>query len=141
MTDNIQKQKWWKKLLSGFIKSPINWLFVIFASYYGFLAFILESRPWFNKTIFWAIIAVWILWFFLKNMLKLVLLLAVVGACFYGYYRFDNREKIACVEKGMVWNNQAESCEKKVGLRQKVQNIWYEYWNVTEEDNTSIEKH
>ncbi len=113
-------QKIWRTCL----RSPINVLAGVLLVYFGFLAFVLEKDAFLNKTIMLAVVFVWGVWFFLKNFIKIILFLAIIGCGAYAYYRYVNMDRINCEESGGVWNEASKTCEEKLSFWQEIQNKW-----------------
>lgn len=109
------------------IKSPINVLFGLALAYFAFQAYILSNSSWMNKPAMIAVICLWIAYIVAKYALKLVLILIIAGAVFYGYLSFINRDAKKCEENGGVWNKTTRTCEEKNGLMQKIQKLWNKY--------------
>ena len=122
----------WGKFWRMCLRSPINTIAVIFLLYYGFLAYVLEKDAFVNKTIMLGIVFLWGVWFFAKNMIKILLIVAVIGCGAYGYYRYTHLEQAQCEESGGEWNKVNKTCEKKLTFWQKLQNQWYEYKKAAE---------
>lgn len=65
----------------------------------------------------------WVLWLVFKNLIKFLLLAAVAAAVFFGYYRYENRNEIACREQGGVWDGEKGVCGDKTGWTEKLEEL------------------
>ena len=137
MSDNNEEKSWWQKLLLWVVTSPVTVIFLGAAAYYGARAYLLDIEPWRSKVLMFAALGLWVLWLVFKNLIKFLLLLAVVGAIGYGYYRYVNRDEIACKEAGRVWNEEKQICEDKLTFMEKLEKMWNEYWDGREEDKAA----
>ena len=109
------------------LRSPVSVLAVVLLAYYGFLAFVLEKDPFLNKTIMLGIVFLWGVWFFLKNIIKILLIVAIIGCGAYGWYRYANMDRIKCEESGREWNETTKTCEDKLTFWQEIQNKWEKF--------------
>ena len=109
------------------LRSPVSVLAVVLLAYYGFLAFVLEKDPFLNKTIMLGIVFLWGVWFFLKNIIKILLIVAIIGCGAYGWYRYANMDRIKCEESGRVWNEATQTCEEKLTFWEEIQNKWEKF--------------
>lgn len=109
------------------LRSPVSVLAVVLLAYYGFLAFVLEKDPFLNKTIMLGIVFLWGVWFFLKNIIKILLIVAIIGCGAYGWYRYANMDRIKCEESGREWNEATKTCEDKLTFWQEIQNKWEKF--------------
>ena len=137
MSDKNEEKSWWQKLLLWVVTSPVTVILLGAAAYYGARAYLLDIEPWRSKVLMFAALGLWVLWLVFKNLIKFLLLLAVVGAIAYGYYRYVNRDEIACKEAGRVWNEEKQICEDKLTFMEKLEKMWNEYWDGREEDKTA----
>ena len=137
MSDNNEEKSWWQKLLLWVVTSPVTVILLGAAAYYGARAYLLDIEPWRSKVLMFAALGLWVLWLVFKNLIKFLLLLAVVGAIGYGYYRYVNRDEIACKEAGRVWNEEKQICEDKLTFMEKLEKMWNEYWDSREEDKAA----
>lgn len=137
MSDNNEEKSWWQKLLLWVVTSPVTVILLGAAAYYGARAYLLDIEPWRSKVLMFAALGLWVLWLVFKNLIKFLLLLAVVGAIGYGYYRYVNRDEIACKEAGRVWNEEKQICEDKLTFMEKLEKMWNEYWDGREEDKAA----
>ena len=137
MSDNNEEKSWWQKLLLWVVPSPVTVILLGAAAYYGARAYLLDIEPWRSKVLMFAALGLWVLWLVFKNLIKFLLLLAVVGAIGYGYYRYVNRDEIACKEAGRVWNEEKQICEDKLTFMEKLEKMWNEYWDGREEDKAA----
>ena len=126
-TKNENKRGWGGRLLGLMLASPVNTLFVLALAYYAFQTYVLDNSPLLNKAIMLGIICLWILWFAAKNLIKLLLILALVAAAVYGYYSYSTRDARQCEESGGVWNKETKSCEEKTGLLHSIQKLVEQY--------------
>ena len=94
---------WGRKIFRWALTSPVTLVLGALMLYYGFRAYVLEADPWRSKAIMIGLGVWWALWLVFKNLIKFLLLAAVAAAVFYGYYRYENRNEIACREQGGVW--------------------------------------
>ena len=101
MSDNNEEKSWWQKLLLWVVTSPVTVILLGAAAYYGARAYLLDIEPWRSKVLMFAALGLWVLWLVFKNLIKFLLLLAVVGAIGYGYYRYVNclQRSRPCVER------------------------------------------
>ncbi len=113
---------------------PVTLIFTVLILYYGTRAYVLEIDPWRSKGLMFAIAGLWILWLVFKNLIKFLLLVVAVVVVFYGYYQYENRDKIACKEAGREWNEEKKICEDKLAFTEKLGKMWDEYWNEKDED-------
>ena len=134
MADKPQSRA--KKILLWALTSPVTLIFGALMLYCGIQAYVLGNSPWQNKIIMAAIAAAWVLWLVFKNLIKFILLALIAGGLFYGYYRFENREEIACKEQGRVWNKEERTCEDKTGWKEKLEQLWQQYIGSKEEKAT-----
>ena len=109
------------------LRSPVSVLAIVLLAYYGFLAFVLEKDPFLNKTIMLGIVFLWGVWFFLKNIIKILLIVAIIGCGAYGWYRYANMDRIKCEESGREWNEATKTCEDKLTFWQEIQNKWEKF--------------
>lgn len=109
------------------LRSPVSVLAIVLLAYYGFLAFVLEKDPFLNKTIMLGIVFLWGVWFFLKNIIKILLIVAIIGCGAYGWYRYANMDRIKCEESGRVWNEATQTCEEKLTFWEEIQNKWEKF--------------
>ena len=109
------------------LRSPVSVLAVVLLAYYGFLAFVLEKDPFLNKTIMLGIVFLWGVWFFLKNIIKILLIVAIIGCGAYGWYRYANMDRIKCEESGRVWNEATKTCKEKLAFWEEIQNKWEKF--------------
>ena len=109
------------------LRSPVNVLAAVLLAYYGFLAFVLEKDAFVNKTIMLGIVFAWGVWFFLKNIIKLIIIIAIIGCGAYGWYRYANMDRINCEESGRVWNEETKTCEEKLTFWEEIQNKWEKF--------------
>ena len=137
MSDKNEEKSWWQKLLLWVVTSPVTVILLGAAAYYGARAYLLDIEPWRSKVLMFAALGLWVLWLVFKNLIKFLLLLAVVGAIGYGYYRYVNRDEIACKEAGRVWNEEKQICEDKLTFMEKLEKMWNEYWDGREEDKAA----
>ena len=107
--------------------SPVSVLAIVLLAYYGFLAFVLEKDAFLNKTIMLGIVFLWGVWFFLKNIIKILLIVAIIGCGAYGWYRYANMDRIKCEESGRVWNEATQTCEEKLTFWEEIQNKWEKF--------------
>lgn len=91
---------WGRKIFRWALTSPVTLVLGALMLYYGFRAYVLEADPWRSKAIMIGLAVLWALWLVFKNLIKFLLLAAVAAAVFYGYYRYENRNEIACREQG-----------------------------------------
>lgn len=131
-----KNESFWKKLLMWGLTSPVTLIFIILILYYGTRAYVLEIDPWRSKVLMFAVAGLWVLWLVFKNLIKFLLLAAVAAAVFYGYYQYENRDKIACQEAGREWNEEKKICEEKLTFREKLVKMWDEYWDKQEEETS-----
>lgn len=109
------------------LRSPVSVLAIVLLAYYGFLAFVLEKDAFLNKTIMLGIVFLWGVWFFLKNIIKILLIVAIIGCGAYGWYRYANMDRIKCEESGREWNETTKTCEDKLTFWQEIQNKWEKF--------------
>ena len=109
------------------LRSPVSVLAIVLLAYYGFLAFVLEKDPFLNKTIMLGIVFLWGVWFFLKNIIKILLIVAIIGCGAYGWYRYANMDRIKCEESGRGWNEATQTCEEKLTFWEEIQNKWEKF--------------
>ena len=76
----------------------------------------------------------WALWLVFKNLIKFLLLAAVAAAVFYGYYRYENRNEIACREQGGVWDGEKGVCGDKTGWTEKLEELWKRFADGKEDE-------
>ena len=107
--------------------SPVSVLAIVLLAYYGFLAFVLEKDAFLNKTIMLGIVFLWGVWFFLKNIIKILLIVVIIGCGAYGWYRYANMDRIKCEENGREWNETTKTCEDKLTFCQEIQNKWEKF--------------
>lgn len=136
MAEN-QTTGWGKKFLLWAVTSPITLIFSVLMLYYGIRAYVMEIDPWRSKAIMMALAVLWVLWLVFKNLIKFLLLAAIAAAVFYGYYQYENRDKIACKKEGRVWNEEKNICEDKLDWMDKLENLWQEYMGSDDEDETA----
>ena len=109
---------WGRKIFRWALTSPVTLVLGALMLYYGFRAYVLEADPWRSKAIMIGLAVLWALWLVFKNLIKFLLLAAVAAAVFYGYYRYENRNEIACREQGGVWDGEkAFAGTKPVGRK------------------------
>ena len=76
----------------------------------------------------------WALWLVFKNLIKFLLLAAVAAAVFYGYYRYENRNEIACREQSGVWDGEKGVCGDKTGWTEKLEELWKRFADGKEDE-------
>ena len=74
-----------------------------------------------------GIVFLWGVWFFLKNIIKILLIVAIIGCGAYGWYRYANMDRIKCEESGREWNEATKTCEDKLTFWQEIQNKWEKF--------------
>lgn len=131
---------WGKKFLLWAVTSPVTLVLGALMLYYGIRAYVLEIDPWRSKAIMIGLALLWALWLVFKNLIRFLLLAAVVGAVFYGYYRYENRDEIACREQGRVWNGEKGVCEDKTGWKEKLEELWERFAGGEKETSGGREK-
>ncbi len=134
-----KKESFWKKMLMWGLTSPVTLIFIVLILYYGMRAYVLEIDPWRSKVLMFAVTGLWVLWLVFKNLIKFLLLAAVAAAVFYGYYQYENRDKIACQEAGKEWNEEKKICEDKLTFMEKLEKMWNEYRNKKEKETSDKE--
>ena len=127
-TKNDKKPSLGIRLLRLALASPVNTLFILALAYYAFQIYILGNSPLLNKAIMFGIAGLWILWFAAKNLLKLLLFLALAGVAIYGYYSYATRDIRQCEANGGVWNKERKTCEEKTGWLHELQKLVEQYW-------------
>ena len=137
MSDKNEEKSWWQKLLLWVVTSPVTVILLGVVAYYGARAYLLDIEPCRSKVMMFAALGLWVFCIVFKNLIKFLLLLAVVGAIAYGYYRYVNRDEIACKEAGRVWNEEKQICEDKLTFMEKLEKMWNEYWDGREEDKAA----
>ena len=88
-----------------------------------------------------AILPIWFLEVYVLNRLPvlgvtpmLMPLAAVAAAVFYGYYRYENRNEIACREQGGVWDGEKGVCGDKTGWTEKLEELWKRFADGKEDE-------
>lgn len=109
------------------IKSPINTIFLLALLYFAFQTYILGHASWSNKMLLIATVCLWIGYQFAKYAFKLVVILIVAAALFFGYLTYTKDEADSCLDNGKTWDERTQTCVEKDGLIQKVQKLWQEY--------------
>lgn len=109
------------------LKSPVSVFLGAALIYYAFQAYILGNSPWINKIVMLGIVCLWFIWVIARHAFKLLLVLILVGAVLYGYYRFVNYDADRCEESGGVWNKQTKTCVEKTGWMHEIQQLIKKY--------------
>lgn len=133
MTDK-NESGWGKRFFRWVLMSPVTFVFGALMLYYGFRAYVLEADPWRSKVIMIGLAVLWVLWLVFKNLIKFLLLAAVAAAIFYGYYRYENRNEIACRERGGVWDGEKGVCGDKTGWTEKLEGLWKRFTDGKEDE-------
>ena len=113
---------------------PVTLVLGALMLYYGFRAYVLEADPWRSKAIMIGLAVLWVLWLVFKNLIKFLLLAAVAAAVFFGYYRYENRNEIACREQGGVWDGEKGVCGDKTGWTEKLEELWKRFADGKEDE-------
>ena len=109
----------------GFIfRNPINILALIVILYSSFHIFILKSPDFAYKIALVCAVGIWLFLFVIRHFFKILLLVAIIGACFYGWHVLSSQDKIACEEKGGFWNKNTLTCEEKVPFMEKLEKFF-----------------
>lgn len=124
---NEKKKNIFVRGLIAAIKSPINTIFLLALLYFAVQNYILGNASWSNKTLLIATVCLWIGYQFAKYAFKLVVILIIAAALFFGYLSYANREADSCLDNGKTWDEKTQTCVEKDGLIQKVQKLWHEY--------------
>lgn len=130
MTEETKKEKkrnWSRRFWGIILTSPINTIFILLLAYYAFQVYVLDNSPLMNKAIMVGIACLWILWFAAKNLIKLLLLLALIGSAVYGYYNYTTRDIRKCEQNGGVWNKETKTCEEKTSWFHNIQKLIEQY--------------
>lgn len=125
---------WGKRFFLWALMSPVTFVFGALMFYYGFRAYVLEADPWRSKAIMIGLAVLWVLWLVFKNLIKFLLLAAVAAAVFYGYYRYENRNEIACREQGGVWDGEKGVCGDKTDWTEKLEELWKRFTDGKEDE-------
>lgn len=125
---------WGRKIFRWALTSPVTLVLGALMLYYGFRAYVLEADPWRSKAIMIGLAVLWALWLVFKNLIKFLLLAAVAAAVFYGYYRYENRNEIACREQGGVWDGEKGVCGDKTGWTEKLEELWKRFADGKEDE-------
>ena len=125
---------WGRKFFRWALTSPVTLVLGALMLYYGFRAYVLEADPWRSKAIMIGLAVLWALWLVFKNLIKLLLLAAVAAAVFYGYYRYENRNEIACREQGGVWDGEKGVCGDRTGWTEKLEELWKRFADGKEDE-------
>ena len=124
MTEENKKEEqekiWWKKLLLGMLRSPVQSIFGIFTLIYLLRIFLLGQDELTIKAQAVGVIFLWVLWVVAKSIIKLLLFIALLLVGGYGYYYYTHHSEISCEENGGYWNAKEEVCEEKGNLWQQI---------------------
>lgn len=103
-----------------FLKYFPHIAFAIALAYFGMLAFLMEKDPMMNKMIMVMICGFWLLWIFAKSFIKIMMVIALLGAIAYAGYYVMNVERIECEKAGREWNEKLQVCEDKKTIGEKL---------------------
>lgn len=129
---NDDKKSWLKAILLWMLHSPVTVILGCAVIYYGLSAYIFGIDPIRSKILMYGALGIWVLWLLFKHLIKFILFLAVIGIIAYGYYRYSNRDKIACQDSGRQWNEEKKICEDKLSYIDRLERLWHEYWQEEE---------
>ncbi len=118
-----QEKVWWKKILLGMLRSPIQTIFGICTLVYLARIFLLGQDDFTIKAQALGIVFLWVLWIVAKSIIKLLLFIALLLLGLYGYYYYTHHDEIACEESGGYWNAKEETCEEKGTIWQQIRRL------------------
>ena len=91
-----EERSWKSKIFWWLVKSPVSVILFCSLVYFAFQAYVLNNQPVMNKLCMFGVLAVWGLWFVLRHMFGLLLILLLIGGGFYLYYAKDHKAETEC---------------------------------------------
>lgn len=122
-----EERSWKSKIFWWLVKSPVSVILFCSLVYFAFQAYVLNNQPVMNKLCMFGVLAVWGLWFVLRHMFGLLLILLLIGGGFYLYYAKDHKAETECENNGGYWNSNTKTCEEKVGVLEQIKKMWGDY--------------
>lgn len=115
------------------LKNPVNMIFAFAFLFFVSKVYIFDGGLT-DRLIMYAIIGLWGIWFLLKHLF--ILLVVVIGLGLGGYIYFTHNQnlKTACEESGGSWNSKTKTCEEKLTIREKVQKFISDYLTKDKEE-------
>ena len=107
-----------KRFLLFLLHSPVQSVFGIVLLVYLARIFIFGQDEFAIKFQALGVAFFWVLWVVAKSIIKLILFIALLLVGAYGYYNYNNHDKISCEDSGGYWNAKEEICEEKTGIWQ-----------------------